>query len=158
MITLVSSDGVKMQITAKAAQKSQLLKAILEDNSDDIELPLDNIKSNILKKIKEYLDHYQDTEPKKIERPLASVNYQECVDTWDFEFINVDFDLIFEIILAANFMDIQPLLELASSKVASIIKGKTPEKIKKMIIGEKDLTPEEEEQIRKENQWCLDNL
>ena len=158
MITLVSSDGVKMQITAKAAQKSQLLKAILEDNSDDIELPLDNIKSNILKKIKEYLDHYQDTEPKKIERPLASVNYQECVDTWDFEFINVDFDLIFEIILAANFMDIQPLLELASSKVASIIKGKTPEEIRKMIIGEKEFTPEEEEQIRKENQWCLENL
>ena len=158
MITLVSSDGVKMQITAKAAQKSQLLKAILEDNSDDIELPLDNIKSNILKKIKEYLDHYQDTEPKKIERPLASVNYHECVDTWDFEFINVDFDLIFEIILAANFMDIQPLLELASSKVASIIKGKTPEEIRKMIIGEKEFTPEEEEQIRKENQWCLENL
>ena len=158
MITLVSSDGEKLQVTSKAAQRSQLVKGIIEDYPDDAEVPLNNVKSNILKKIKEYLDHYQDSEPKEIERPLASQNYQECVDPWDFEFINVDLDLIFEIILAANYMDIKPLLELASSKVASIIKGKTPEEIRKTFNIQNDFTPEEEQQIREENQWCLDNL
>ena len=158
MITLVSSDGEKMQVTAKAAQRSQLVKGIIEDYQDDAEVPLNNVKSNILKKIKEYLDHYQDSDPKEIERPLASQNYQECVDAWDYEFINVDLDLIFEIILAANYMDIKPLLELASSKVASIIKGKTPEEIRKTFNIQNDFTPEEEQQIREENQWCLDNL
>ena len=158
MITLVSSDGEKMQVTAKAAQRSQLVKGIIEDYPDDAEVPLNNVKSNILKKIKEYLDHYQDSDPKEIERPLASQNYQECIDTWDYEFINVDLDLIFEIILAANYMDIKPLLELASSKVASIIKGKTPEEIRKTFNIQNDFTPEEEQQIREENQWCLDNL
>ena len=158
MITLVSSDGEKLQVTSKAAQRSQLVKGIIEDYPDDAEVPLNNVKSNILKKIKEYLDHYQDSEPKEIERPLASQNYQECVDAWDYEFINVDLDLIFEIILAANYMDIKPLLELASSKVASIIKGKTPEEIRKTFNIQNDFTPEEEQQIREENQWCLDNL
>ena len=158
MITLVSSDGEKLQVTSKAAQRSQLVKGIIEDYPDDAEVPLNNVKSNILKKIKEYLDHYQDTDPKEIERPLASQNYQECVDAWDYEFINVDLDLIFEIILAANYMDIKPLLELASSKVASIIKGKTPEEIRKTFNIQNDFTPEEEQQIREENQWCLDNL
>ena len=158
IITLVSSDGEKMQVTAKAAQRSQLVKGIIEDYPDDAEVPLNNVKSNILKKIKEYLDHYQDSDPKEIERPLASQNYQDCVDNWDFEFINVDLDLIFEIILASNYMDIKPLLELASSKVASIIKGKTPEEIRKTFNIQNDFTPEEEQQIREENQWCLDNL
>ena len=158
MITLVSTDGEKMQVTAKAAQRSQLVKGIIEDYPDDAEVPLNNVKSNILKKIKEYLDHYQDSEPKEIERPLASQNYQECVDAWDYEFINVDLDLIFEIILAANYMDITPLLELASSKIASIIKGKTPEEIRKTFNIQNDFTPEEEQQIRDENQWCMDNL
>ena len=158
MITLVSSDGEKLQVTSKAAQRSQLVKGIIEDYPDDAEVPLNNVKSNILKKIKEYLDHYQDSEPKEIERPLASQNYQECVDPWDFEFINVDLDLIFEIILASNYMDIKPLLELASSKVASIIKGKTPEEIRKTFNIQNDFTPEEEQQIREENQWCMDNL
>jgi S-phase kinase-associated protein 1 len=130
LITLVSSDGEKMQISAKAAQRSQLVKGIIEDYPDDAEVPLNNVKSNILKKIKEYLEHYQESDPKEIERPLASQNYQDCVEPWDYEFINVDLDLIFEIILAANYMDIKPLLELASSKIASIIKGKTPEEIR----------------------------
>ena len=158
MITLVSSDGEKMQVTAKAAQRSQLVKGIIEDYPDDAEVPLNNVKSNILKKIKEYLDHYQDSDPKEIERPLASQNYQDCVDNWDFEFINVDLDLIFEIILASNYMDIKPLLELASSKVASKKKKKTPEEIRKTFNIQNDFTPEEEQQIREENQWCLDNL
>ena len=158
MITLVSSDGEKMQVTAKAAQRSQLVKGIIEDYPDDAEVPLNNVKSNILKKIKEYLDHYQDSDPKEIERPLASQNYQDCVDNWDFEFINVDLDLIFEIILASNYMDIKPLLELASSKVASIIKGKTPEEIRKTFNIQNDFTPEEEQQIIEENKWCMENL
>ena len=158
LITLVSSDGEKMQISAKAAQRSQLVKGIIEDYPDDAEVPLNNVKSGILKKIKEYLEHYQDSDPKEIERPLASQNYQDCVEPWDYEFINVDLDLIFEIILAANYMDIKPLLELASSKIASIIKGKTPEEIRKTFNIQNDFTPEEEQQIRDENQWCMDNL
>ena len=157
-ITLVSSDGEKMQISAKAAQRSQLVKGIIEDYPDDAEVPLNNVKSSILKKIKEYLEHYQDSDPKEIERPLASQNYQECVEAWDFEFINIELDTIFEIILAANYMDIKPLLELASSKIASIIKGKTPEEIRKIFNIQNDFTPEEEQQIRDENQWCMDNL
>ena len=158
LITLVSSDGEKMQISAKAAQRSQLVKGIIEDYPDDAEVPLNNVKSNILKKIKEYLEHYQESDPKEIERPLASQNYQDCVEPWDYEFINVDLDLIFEIILAANYMDIKPLLELATSKIASIIKGKTPEEIRKTFNIQNDFTPEEEQQIRDENQWCMDNL
>jgi S-phase kinase-associated protein 1 len=158
MLTLVSSEGEKMQISVKAAQRSQMIKRIIDDFPNETEIPLNNVKSNILKKIKEYLDHYQDTDPKEIERPLASQNYQECVDPWDFEFINVDLDLIFEIMLASNYMDIKPLLELATSKVASIIKGKTPEEIRKTFNIQKEFTPEEQQQIREENQWCLDNL
>ena len=158
MLTLVSSEGEKMQISVKAAQRSQMIKRIIDDFPNETEIPLENVRSNILKKIKEYLDHYQDTDPKEIERPLASQNFQECVDPWDFEFINVDLDLIFEIMLASNYMDIKPLLELATSKVASIIKGKTPEEIRKTFNIQKEFTPEEQQQIREENQWCLDNL
>ncbi|MCQ2820422.1 MAG: hypothetical protein MJ252_24420 [archaeon] len=158
-ITLVSSDGEKMKIAAKAAQRSQLVKGIIEDYPDDAEVPLTNVKSAVLKKVKDYLEHYVDgAEPREIERPLVSTNYQECVDAWDYEYINVDLDMVFEIILAANYMDIKPLLELASSKVASIIKGKSPEEIRKTFNIQNDFTPEEETQIREENQWCMDNL
>ena len=157
-ITLISSDGEKMQVTAKAAQRSQLVKGIIEDYPDDAEVPLNNVKSNILKKIKEYLEHYENEEPKQIERPLPSQKFDECVEPWDFKYIDVDLELIFELILGANYMDIKPLLELASAKVASIIKGKTTEEIRKTFNIQNDFTPEEEQQILEENKWCMENL
>ena len=157
-ITLVSSDGEKVEISAKAVQKSVLVKGILEDYPDDAEVPLNNVKSNILKKIKEYLEHYENDEPKEIDRPLPSNNFKDCVQEWDYNFIDTDLDLIFELILGANYMDIKPLLELASAKVASIIKGKTTEEIRKTFNITNDFTPEEEQQILEENKWCMENL
>ena len=157
-ITLTSSDGEKVEISSKAVQRSVLVKGIIEDYPDDAEVPLNNVKSNILQKIKEYLDHYQDSDPKEIERPLQSQNFKECVDEWDFNYIEVDLDFIFELILGANYMDIKPLLELASAKVASIIKGKSTEEIRKTFNITNDFTPEEEQQIIEENKWCMENL
>jgi S-phase kinase-associated protein 1 len=158
IITLVSSDGDKYQISEKAARRSQLIKGIIDDYPDDPEVPLHNVKSHILQKIIAYLEYYKDSEPKEIEKPLPSNNFNECVEAWDFQFIDLELDLIFEIILAANYMDIKPLMELASSKVASIIKGKSPEDIRKTFNIQNDFTQEEEAQIREENQWCMENL
>ena len=38
--------------------------------------------------------------------------------------------------------------------VASMIKGKTPEDIRKTFNIVNDFTPEEEAQVREENKWC----
>ena len=157
-ITLVSSDSEKIEVSAKAVQRSVLVKGIIEDYPDDAEVPLNNVKSKTLKKIKEYLEHYENEEPKEIERPLQSQNFKECVGEWDYNFIELDLDDTFEIILGANYMDIKPLLELASAKVASIIKGKTTEEIRKTFGITNDFTPEEEQQIIEENKWCMENL
>ena len=157
-ITLLSSDGQKFEISSKAVQKSVLVKGIIEDYPDDAEVPLNNVKGNILQKIKEYLEHYENEEPKQIERPLPSQKFEECVDPWDFKYIDVELELIFELILGANYMDIKPLLELASAKVASLIKGKSTEEIRKLFSIQNDFTPEEEQQIQEENKWCMENL
>ena len=157
-IILVSSDGEKMQVSEKAARRSVLIKGILDDYPEDPEVPLHNVKSNILTKVVTYLEQYANSEPKEIERPLPSNNFNECVEAWDYQFIDLELDMIFEIILAANYLDIKPLMELASSKVASIIKGKSAEDIRKTFNIQNDFTPEEENQIREENQWCLENL
>ena len=55
---------------------------------------------------------------------------------------------------AANYMDIKPLLDLTCAKVASMIKGKTPEQIRKTFNITNDFTPEEEEAVRTENSWA----
>lgn len=77
-------------------------------------------------------------------------------DEWDVNFVKVDQGTLFELILAANYLDIKPLLDLTCKTVAYMIKGKTSEEIRKTFGIVNDFTPEEEEQIRRENEWCED--
>ena len=99
------------------------------------------------------------------------------ISEWDQKFITVVQEMLFEIILAANYLDIKPLLcvlphrpcrdrprplprrstaltarrDVGCKTVANMIKGKTPEEIRKLFNIVNDFTPEEEAQIKKEN-------
>lgn len=61
---------------------------------------------------------------------------------------------LFDLILAANYLDVKPLLELTCMSVATLLKDKSPDEIRKTLDISNDFTPEEEERIRKENEWC----
>ncbi|PIA56863.1 hypothetical protein AQUCO_00700904v1 [Aquilegia coerulea] len=76
--------------------------------------------------------------------------------TWDADFAKVDQATLFDIILAANYLNIKSLLDLTCQTVADIIKGKNPEDIRKTFNIKNDFTPEEEEEIHKENQWAFE--
>ena len=89
-----------------------------------------------------------------ISQPLKSANMAEVVQEWYSNFVAVEQETLFELILAANYMDIKPLLDLTCATVASLIKGKTPEEIRKTFNIVNDFTPEEEAQVREENKWC----
>lgn len=78
------------------------------------------------------------------------------ISEWDQKFLQVDQEMLFEIILTANYLDIKPLLEVGCKTVANMIKGKTPEEIRKTFNIQNDFTPEEEAQIRRENEWAED--
>ena len=70
----------------------------------------------------------------------------------------MDQGTLFELILAANYLDIKALLDLTCKTVANMIKGKTPEEIRKTFNIKNDFSPEEEEQVRKENEWVEDRM
>ena len=68
--------------------------------------------------------------------------------------LQVDQGTLFELILAANYLDIKGLLDVTCKTVANMIKGKAPEDIRKTFNIKNDFSPEEEEQVRRENEWC----
>lgn len=57
---------------------------------------------------------------------------------------------------AANYLNIKALLDLTCQTVADMIKGKTPEEIRTTFNIKNDFTPEEEEEVRRENQWAFE--
>ena len=58
--------------------------------------------------------------------------------------------------MATNFLHSEELLDLCCATVANMTLGKTPTEIYKMFDVKEELTPEEEEEIRKENPWLDD--
>ena len=80
---------------------------------------------------------------------------QEDREAWDKKYVEVEDEVLFHLILAANFLDIKDLLDLTCKTVAEYIKQcKTPEEIRLRFNIPNDFTPEEEEEVRKENAWC----
>jgi len=153
-LKLVSQEDEKYVVSRKVALMSELVKTMVEGDKEEKEIPLPNVKGTVLKKVVEYMTYHVDNLPKEIEKPLKSANMTEVVPKWDADFVDVDQELLFELILAANYMDIKPLLDLTCAKVASMIKGKTPEQIRKTFNITNDFTPEEEEAVRAENKWA----
>lgn len=161
IVVLKSSDGVIYKPERKVAEKSTLIKNMIEDLSGIgdgkiDEIPLDNVKANVLQKVLEYCEHHKDDPPfVATDEGIAKARASE-ISQWDQKFLQVDQELLFEIILAANFMEIRPLLEVGCRTVANMIKHKSPEEIRKTFNIQNDFTPEEEEQIRREHEWAQD--
>lgn len=60
---------------------------------------------------------------------------------------------LFEMTLLANFLDFKYLLDATTYTIAMMIQGRTTEEIRAVFNIKNDFTPEEEEKIRKENQF-----
>jgi S-phase kinase-associated protein 1 len=87
----------------------------------------------------------------------AAAVRKDHLKSFDEAFVDVDRATLFDLILAANYLDIKDLLEITCQKVADTIKDKSPEEVREIFNIQNDFTPEEEEEVRKENAWAFEN-
>ena len=144
-VKLLCSDGEEVEIDIDVAEKSVLIKGLIDDTGTDDQIPLPNVKRPILEKVIDFCKHLKDHQAPEIEKPLKSTDMQSVVDPWYADYINLEQEVLFELIMARNYLDIKPLLELACAKVASLIKNKSIEEIRKFFNIENDFSPEEEQ-------------
>ena len=116
------------------------------------------MKRPILEKVIEFCRHLKDHQAPEIEKPLKSTDMAEVVGPWYADYINLEKEVLFELISASEHLKINPLFELACAKVASLIKNKSIQKIRKYFNIENDFTPEEEQQIMEEKKWAEQNF
>lgn len=81
--------------------------------------------------------HHRGTECAIPEKPLRSPQMRDvCKDVWDADFIDrvsENRQNFYDLILAANYMDMKGLLHLGCAKTAALIKGKPLEKIPEIL-------------------------
>jgi len=158
-IKLLSSDQIEIPVDKEVAERSILIKNMLEDVGGDIAdqaIPIPNVNEAVLRKVIEWCDHHKNDPTPVADEDSDSRKKSTDIEEWDQKFMQVDQEMLFEIILAANYLDIKPLLDVGCKTVANMIKGKSPEKIRKTFNIQNDFTPEEEDQIRRENEWAED--
>ena len=149
-ITLKSSDGQQFQIDVKSAKRSTYIADLIEEYKGETEFLIPEVEAKILKKIVEYLIHYKDSEPKEIKRPLKDSKIEKILDKWDYNYIT-SFALAdcVDLLNAATFMDIQPLLRLMCARIAALMIELPLDEVKTTFGIECDMTEEEKERFRK---------
>ena len=171
LITLKSSDGEEFEVEEAVAMESQTIRHMIEDDCADNGIPLPNVNSKILSKVIEYCNKHVhaaaaaskaanpstdgDANSAAAANNSAAAASGEDLKNWDADFVKVDQATLFYLIQAANYLDIKGLLDLTCQTVANMINGKTPKEIRKTFNIMNDFTPEEEEEIRRENQWAF---
>merc|ERR1719471_296578 len=147
-ILILKSGGDSPQsfpISRKAAELSKFVTTILEGDSEATTIEVRQVPAQTMERVIEYLQHHNGEEPQALPCPVRSIHMAQIVsDKWDATWIDaMDKKSIFEVILAANYMDIKSLLHLGCAKIATLIKQLDQKEINRII--------EEEEKYRREH-------
>lgn len=145
-VKLKSKQEDLFEVEKGAAFRSITIKNMVEDTGLNIHVPVPMVESSVLVKVIEYLKYHQNAEEETIPEDEQT--------RWDKDYVKMDDAALFNTILAANYLDIKPLLDLTCKAVADEIKGKSPEEIRRRFNIKNDFTPEEEEEVKRENAWC----
>jgi len=156
-VILQSSDHVQQRVSRQVAERSILIKNMLEDCLEIKDpIPIPNVNDAVLTKVLEWCEQHKNDPVPLTEEDTDTRKKSTDIEEWDQKFMQVDQEMLFEIILAANYLDIKPLLDVGCKTVANMIKGKSPEEIRKTFNIQNDFSAEEEDQIRRENEWAED--
>lgn len=161
--------GKIFQVEISIISKSIIIKSMIDDlgigkdptvEVDSEIIPLPNLSEPVLQKLIDWCTHHEDDPPPppviEGEEDLAMFN-DEIIE-WDQDFLKMEDSVLFDLILAANYLDVKPLLDLTTTHIAHlIVEARTPEGIRKRFNIKNDLTPEDLKKIEKEAQTWLDS-
>lgn len=157
-IVVESSDGVTYSLDEEAASLSITIKNMWEDLEgvcdDGTAIPLPNVCGETLERVVSfctmYASHVDGEDDGKESSDSASSQWKCDV------LLDADEHTIYQLMLAANYLDIKPLLDLTCLCVAERIEGKSSEELCAFFGLTNDFTPEEHKQLDEDHPWCAE--
>jgi S-phase kinase-associated protein 1 len=151
IIKVQTCDGQVFDVLKARAETSTTLKNLIADAPAGGDVPLPEVNGDIFQRVIAWVEMHKDD-------PVTAVPLTENgLTVADKEFFAaIDQQSLFQLILAANYLDIRKLLDMCCRTVADSVLGKTPKEIYAQFGVAQELTPEEEAEIRKDNPWLDD--
>lgn len=141
-VILVSNDDKRFPVARNIAEMSETVKSLLSElpeTTGDQEVPLTNVDGATLEKILEWAKHHiVHPDPPTSD---ADKYRTDNISDWDKAFMTVDMDMLFGLVMAANWLDMRALLELGCKTIANMIKGSTPEEVRTKFLLPPDRLP-----------------
>ena len=160
IVKLKSKDNQIYEISIDLLEKAKLISGIVEDASDDDDtIFLREIDEINLIRIIDYLVHYQKEEPKEIPKPFPERTDDAFLrsilnDDWTFDFLqNMTLDEGINLINAANYLEINGLINILAAKLVHEMCNCEVEEARKKFGIEGDMT---EEEIAEYDKYPLD--
>jgi len=152
-VRIQTSDGQQFVLSPDIVDKFPVVQIFLDerderDEGDNDPIPLFNVKADVMASIIAYFTRTSPEGKRELFGELGWIDTQGMSSSAQAT--------LFDAILAANYLNAKDLLNDLCQLVADMIKGKTPEEIRRQFHIKNDFTPEEEEEIRRENQWAFD--
>lgn len=102
-VTLYSNDGVSIVVDRAVAERSMLIKNMVEDLGDEAvstqAIPIPNVNEAVLRKVIEWCEHHRNDPPQTNDDESDSRKKTTEIEEWDQKFMQVDQEMLFEIIL-----------------------------------------------------------
>ncbi|KAG8049439.1 hypothetical protein GUJ93_ZPchr0009g465 [Zizania palustris] len=159
MVTLVSSDGQSFQLLEEAALLSAMVRDTIQigQGRGPAGIPIRNITGQTLSMVVVYCNkHYtaaaaaDGDDAADEEKKVAN---KKQLREWDEQFINLEQDKLYDILVAANNLGIDGLVDLCCWRFADMMKGKSASEIRVKLGIRDDFTSEQRAQIEKDSPW-----
>ncbi|XP_039121415.1 SKP1-like protein 13 [Dioscorea cayenensis subsp. rotundata] len=154
MVTLVSKDEKEFKVEERVAKKSNLLKTMIkEEVSMNKPIRIVIVNGDVLGTVLEYCEKHAKAGEGEGEEQKA------MMDEFDQEFMEkTNLDMLYGLMVASNYLDIEGLLELTTQRAADLIKGKKPEEIRALFGIKNDFDPQEYAKISRDFFWAFKSL
>jgi hypothetical protein len=124
-ITFILSNGTLLETETKIWEISGFVNEVLKENEEIKYLPLENISLSYLIKVVEFLGIYNDNPNSwvNIEKPIRSSNIFDIVPSIYADYINeMTEEKVKNLASVSDYLDIKQLTDLASLKIATLLK------------------------------------
>lgn len=118
-VLLISQDHVRFNVSRTNVQMSKLIRVVLETDAEENMICFGEISGSVLSRVIEYMNHHEG-------RTVLPLGPRIFEDPWDYLFIHRVMDSLddmYEIICAASYLDMDGLLHLACSQIATHIES-----------------------------------
>ena len=174
-LNIKTSDDQTFKVDWDVARQSKTIRTMLDDlgieeddesDTDTIPLPNEEVTGPVFKKALQWCEKNRgkpdlkpnddDDDSNELTKKQEVVSWDK-LDSWEKEYIDMPVSEMFPLLITANFLEIQGLIQLMVKAVALQIQGKSVETIRETFgIEDPKWTEEELKRLNEENAWAYE--